>query len=133
MPTYEYVCDNCEHQFEIYQSIHDDSLTKCSECNKNKLRRIIFATFMFIKSKDGKHTLGSIAEENSKKMGKELVGIKKKERTKKVQSALKLPKGASRVDKSKMNKPWYRTGDKALDVTKIKNVKKFIEEGNSNG
>ncbi|MGL4461288.1 MAG: FmdB family zinc ribbon protein [Planctomycetia bacterium] len=41
MPTYEYVCDACNHQFEEYQSITADALTKCPECKKKKLRRLL--------------------------------------------------------------------------------------------
>lgn len=41
MPTYEYKCDNCDHLFEIYQSMKDDKLTKCPECGKETLRRLI--------------------------------------------------------------------------------------------
>ena len=43
MPTYDYVCDACEHKFEQFQSIKDDPLKKCPECKKNKLRRLIGA------------------------------------------------------------------------------------------
>jgi putative FmdB family regulatory protein len=32
VPTYEYACKTCEHQFEIVQSFADDSLTVCPEC-----------------------------------------------------------------------------------------------------
>ncbi|MEI8050649.1 MAG: FmdB family zinc ribbon protein [Actinomycetes bacterium] len=39
MPTYEYVCTKCGHQFEIVQSFSDDALTKCPEC-KGKLRKV---------------------------------------------------------------------------------------------
>jgi len=41
MPTYDYVCDACGHAFEQWQSFHDDHLTKCPTCKKNKLRRLI--------------------------------------------------------------------------------------------
>lgn len=41
MPTYEYVCDACEHTFEEFQSITAKSLRKCPACGKNKLRRLI--------------------------------------------------------------------------------------------
>ena len=40
MPNYEYKCNNCSHQFETFQSIHDDALTECPKCN-GKIRRII--------------------------------------------------------------------------------------------
>ena len=32
MPLYEYRCRSCGHQFEIQQSIIDDALTACPEC-----------------------------------------------------------------------------------------------------
>jgi putative FmdB family regulatory protein len=41
MPTYDYVCDSCEHQFETFQSITAEPLKKCPECGKKKLRRLI--------------------------------------------------------------------------------------------
>jgi putative FmdB family regulatory protein len=41
MPTYEYLCDACEHQFEEYQSILAEPLRKCPECGRKKLRRMI--------------------------------------------------------------------------------------------
>ena len=41
MPTYEYRCQSCAHQFEEFQSIKAAPLTKCPECEKNKLVRII--------------------------------------------------------------------------------------------
>ena len=41
MPNYDYKCDNCGFEFEIFQSMKDDKLTKCPECKKNKLVRLI--------------------------------------------------------------------------------------------
>ena len=49
MPTYEYECKKCGHQFETVQSIKDDRLKKCpkSECpdgsGKGKVERLIGA------------------------------------------------------------------------------------------
>ena len=40
MPTYEYHCDACEHQFDEFQSFSDKPLKKCPECGKSKLRRL---------------------------------------------------------------------------------------------
>ena len=40
MPTYDYVCDACEHKFELFQSIMDKPKRKCSKCGKSKLRRL---------------------------------------------------------------------------------------------
>lgn len=41
MPTYDYLCDACEHRFELFQSIKDSAKRKCPECGKPKLRRLI--------------------------------------------------------------------------------------------
>jgi putative FmdB family regulatory protein len=40
MPTYEYVCDACEHEFDELQGYNDPVLTKCPNCGKKKLRRL---------------------------------------------------------------------------------------------
>ena len=32
MPTYEYACTKCGHQFEAFQSFSEDALTQCPEC-----------------------------------------------------------------------------------------------------
>ena len=40
MPTYDYHCDACDHQFEEYQSFSEPLLTKCPKCGKKKLRRL---------------------------------------------------------------------------------------------
>lgn len=41
MPTYEYACPDCEHQFEAFQSITDKPIRKCPECGKRKVERLI--------------------------------------------------------------------------------------------
>ena len=33
MPRYDYKCNKCEYIFEVNQSIKDDPLTFCSECD----------------------------------------------------------------------------------------------------
>jgi putative FmdB family regulatory protein len=43
MPTYDYVCDACKHEFEHFQSITSEVLKKCPQCKKSKLRRLIGA------------------------------------------------------------------------------------------
>lgn len=43
MPTYDYVCDACNHKFELFQSITAEAEKKCPECGKKKLRRLIGA------------------------------------------------------------------------------------------
>ena len=40
MPTYEYHCDACGHNFDEFQSITAGPLRKCPACGKLKLRRL---------------------------------------------------------------------------------------------
>ena len=40
MPTYEYCCDSCHHNFEEFQSMMEKPLQKCPKCGKKKLRRL---------------------------------------------------------------------------------------------
>jgi putative FmdB family regulatory protein len=41
MPTYEYVCGACSHEFEEFQSITARVMRKCPVCGKAKLKRLI--------------------------------------------------------------------------------------------
>ena len=41
MPTYDYVCHACEHEFELFQQMSDPVKKKCPECGKLKLERLI--------------------------------------------------------------------------------------------
>ena len=53
MPTYDYFCESCDHQFEASQKITEAPLSQCPECCKETLRRGIgggSATFRFMGS-----------------------------------------------------------------------------------
>ncbi len=41
MPTYDYLCDNCGHEFERFQSISARALRKCPACGGMQLKRLI--------------------------------------------------------------------------------------------
>ena len=43
MPTYDYICDACKHEFEAFESIKADAQTICPTCHEPKLRRKIGA------------------------------------------------------------------------------------------
>lgn len=43
MPTYDYICEKCGHEFEQLQSITSNPLRKCPKCGKNNLKRLIGA------------------------------------------------------------------------------------------
>src|SRR5687768_3848167 len=41
MPTYEYACQKCGHEFEQFQSMRDEPLKKCPRCKKAALKRLV--------------------------------------------------------------------------------------------
>lgn len=41
MPTYDYVCEHCGHELELFQSITESPKRKCPACGKNRLQRRI--------------------------------------------------------------------------------------------
>jgi len=49
MPTYEYACDACDHEFEREQRITDKPIRKCPECGKLKARRMIGGSSFILK------------------------------------------------------------------------------------
>jgi putative FmdB family regulatory protein len=40
MPTYDYECGHCGHEFELFQSIMAPVKRKCPECSRHKLQRL---------------------------------------------------------------------------------------------
>ena len=34
MPTYDYHCDACDHEFELFHSITEEAKRKCPKCGK---------------------------------------------------------------------------------------------------
>ncbi len=40
MPTYDYECDACGHEMELFQGINEPVKKKCPDCGKPKLRRL---------------------------------------------------------------------------------------------
>ncbi len=41
MPTYDYVCEACSHEWELFQSMKDSPSKSCPKCKKRKARRRI--------------------------------------------------------------------------------------------
>jgi len=44
MPTYEYRCKACGHEWEEDQSIKDEPVRKCPKCEKEEAERLISRT-----------------------------------------------------------------------------------------
>ena len=41
MPTYDYQCQVCGHDWELYQSMKDSPVTHCPKCKKKKAKRLL--------------------------------------------------------------------------------------------
>ncbi|WP_341926669.1 FmdB family zinc ribbon protein [Nocardioides psychrotolerans] len=48
MPTYQYACTECGHDFEQFQSFSDDALTECPQC-QGRLRKVFNAVGVVFK------------------------------------------------------------------------------------
>jgi putative FmdB family regulatory protein len=94
MPTYTYQCENCGVRFERQQKFSEQPLSRCPECSKRTLRKIItpvgivfkgsgfYATDHRSPSGDS-HKNGSKKEESETKSKEETKNTEKKEATKK--------------------------------------------------
>jgi putative FmdB family regulatory protein len=64
VPTYQYACNACAHEFEAFQSFSDTSLTQCPEC-KGEIRKVytavgvVFKGSGFYKTDSAKKTTAS--------------------------------------------------------------------------
>ncbi len=118
MPYYEFSCESCSYNFEIKLSFSESHPTKCPKCKKKKLIQIYDGnTIVCMKGGD---TIGHIGESNWKKSGGKI-----KEKMQKNKE----------IKESKI--PWWRSGkvsglskkEKPLNLSKIKNINRYIETG----
>lgn len=49
MPTYEYQCDNCGKEFDIFQSIKDKPASVCEECGGHLTKLLSAGTGLIFK------------------------------------------------------------------------------------
>ena len=49
MPTYEYRCEKCGHEFEREQRITEEPVKKCPSCRSARAKRLISATSFVLK------------------------------------------------------------------------------------
>ncbi len=63
MPTYQYACTACSHEFEAIQSFSDNSLTSCPECS-GEIRKIYSAVGVVFKG-SGFYKTDSVAKKTT--------------------------------------------------------------------
>src|SRR5678816_2606766 len=71
MPTYEYVCDACKHEWELEQRMSDAPAKKCPKCGKLKAHRQISAGNFILKGGGWYSDLYSSSSASSKKSSSE--------------------------------------------------------------
>ena len=49
MPIYEYHCKACDHHFELMQKMSDLPPTKCPQCKRAKVEKLVSATTFQLK------------------------------------------------------------------------------------
>jgi putative FmdB family regulatory protein len=49
VPTYEYMCEKCDHEFEREQRISDPPVKTCPECRSRKVKKLISRTSFVLK------------------------------------------------------------------------------------
>lgn len=76
MPVYTYHCDNCEAEFEKYQSFSEESLTTCPQCKQETLRKVYSPALVVFKGSgfyvtDTKSSSSTLSSNNHKDNGSE--------------------------------------------------------------
>lgn len=124
MPTYEYICDACEHELEEFQSITAKPLKKCPECGKPKLRRLIGTGAGFIFKGSGFYETDYRSEgyKNAEKADKKSdTGDTKKDSSAADSKAAKKDAGKSETKPAaKESKPASKSADKPGGDSKAK-------------
>lgn len=47
MPTYDYVCTACEHEWQAVQKMTDDRIKDCPRCEASTAKRLISSASLF--------------------------------------------------------------------------------------
>ena len=68
MPTYQYACTECGHEFEAVQKFSDDALTECPSCT-GKLRKVFSAVGVVFKGSGFYRTDSRAGSSSEKKSG----------------------------------------------------------------
>ena len=81
MPTYDYKCNQCGHDFEMFQSMSESKIKKCPECGGN-VRRLVGGGSGLIFKGSGFYITDYVKGKEKKKTPVEKNGKEKKTETK---------------------------------------------------
>jgi len=135
MPIYDYLCNECGHKAEEFQSIHAEPLEKCPECSSETFHRVIGAPLL-ICVQGGTTNIGSLADRNASRFSQEYKDkLLKKHKTRKDRSGKELPAGMSRGESEATPVQWPGetvSTDKVAQMTP-EQKKTYVETGENNG
>ena len=84
MPSYDYKCEACNHEWELFQSMNDSPVKRCPKCKKQKAKRLlglgaglIFKGTGFYETDYKKKTGGEKTESSSESKSSESGGSEK--------------------------------------------------------
>ena len=84
MPTYDYICNKCDHTFEYFQAMSDTPLENCPEC-KGEIRRLVSGGSGLIFKGSGFYLTDYVKKDSSEKKEKSTANKKSKKNQKKEQ------------------------------------------------
>tara|TARA_R110000824_G_scaffold143199_1_gene310726 strand:+ start:1468 stop:1860 length:393 start_codon:yes stop_codon:yes gene_type:complete len=128
MPTYEYQCEACDHNFDVFQK-NTKAKRKCPKCGKFKLERLISACHGYVAAAQGDmKTIGDLANFNrdSKSKGE------KEAADKAYADSSRLATEKLRQDKIGEDRSFFGASEKKMaDIAKLsdKKQKDYIATG----
>lgn len=140
MAEYDFKCGHCKHEFTLNQPMKAPRPTSCPKCRgTEKFGQVISAP---IGVRGEPTTVGSLAEKNTSKLCREdydriINAGKTNGLSPQMKKKLEDQGCVVKERKPSGKTPWYRDGsvpgtersDKPIDLSKIKDVKKFIQTG----
>lgn len=109
MPFYDYECEMCNYLFEAFHGMLDVPLSKCPQCGKRKLIKLLSSGVMVIVKGTENPCIGGRSSVNKKNKTK----VKKRD---------KLGEGENKSDT-----PWWRRGRVNKQI--LKNPGRYIKDG----
>ena len=138
MPTYAYACDACGKPHEEFRFKYDDAPKACPNCSATEpaFHQSFMGSSPVCLVRGSPTTLGQQAEANARRLGSDrMEELHQQEKERVGGFTGRLPEGARPITGTGETPPWRdgsygnRPMDKPLDLSQVKNVKKYIEKG----
>jgi len=118
MPTYTYRCENCSHQFDIYQGFTDQPLKACPKCKKRALYKVYQASGVSFKGSGFYVTDKRSSSRSTKETPKAKENGKSESKTEKAEGKPEKAEGKSEKSEAKMEKKSEAPGEKSKPKSK---------------